>query len=155
MSEKLKPYPFCGEAAEISEPTESVAYSGGREIVRCDYCDNGIEPEWEFCAWCSRVLKDETGKRHPSPSGGWPPPSTGDGERVREALESLKGEHHSREWNGTIEVCIKAALSALSSPMPVSRDAVIEECAKWLELRLTPHLPKIADAMRAALKGTP
>jgi hypothetical protein len=20
--------------------------------IRCDICDNGVEPEWEFCAWC-------------------------------------------------------------------------------------------------------
>jgi len=21
-------------------------------INRCDNCDNGVEPEWPFCAWC-------------------------------------------------------------------------------------------------------
>jgi hypothetical protein len=23
---------------------------------RCDFCDNGIEPDWAFCPHCSRVL---------------------------------------------------------------------------------------------------
>lgn len=20
--------------------------------LRCDECDNGVEPAWDFCAWC-------------------------------------------------------------------------------------------------------
>ena len=23
-----------------------------KPIMRCDNCDNGVELEWEFCAWC-------------------------------------------------------------------------------------------------------
>lgn len=25
---------------------------GQLPTFRCDECDNGVEPEWEFCAWC-------------------------------------------------------------------------------------------------------
>lgn len=33
--------------------------------LRCDHCDNGIEQEWEFCAWCSAPI---AGNVHKDPT---------------------------------------------------------------------------------------
>jgi hypothetical protein len=30
-----------------------------RDLPRCDFCDNQIEPEWAFCPFCSRVADFE------------------------------------------------------------------------------------------------
>ena len=28
-------------------------------MVRCDECDNAIERDWNFCAWCGWQLKED------------------------------------------------------------------------------------------------
>lgn len=28
-------------------------------LDRCDQCDNGVEPEWPFCPWCGRQLRED------------------------------------------------------------------------------------------------
>jgi hypothetical protein len=131
------------------------AFSGGGEIVRCDYCDNGIEPEWEFCAWCSRVLKDETGKRHPRPSqaiqafsGGGETPNP-----RAELIEALKS-YRQADQDGVMvlvsrQACEEAAAllqdiadhllfnksipPGMLRPSTGDGERVREECAKILE----------------------
>ncbi len=28
-------------------------------VLRCEDCDNGIEPNWKFCAWCGSVAQED------------------------------------------------------------------------------------------------
>lgn len=62
----LAPAPVCVPAGEVPED-------------RCDYCDNGIEKEWLYCAFCGDPIGVEGNTAAPSPAS--------DG--VREALEKV------------------------------------------------------------------
>ena len=42
------PIPYCAECERRKLPA-----------LRCDECDNGVEPSWTFCPWCSRRLRED------------------------------------------------------------------------------------------------
>lgn len=47
------------------------------EIVRCDKCDNGIQPDWGYCAYCGDVLltADEKADAYCQTPGAMPIPA--------------------------------------------------------------------------------
>lgn len=46
---------WCEAAAKREGDAEIGAGAMARDplpVFRCDNCDNGVEVEWKFCAWC-------------------------------------------------------------------------------------------------------
>jgi hypothetical protein len=79
-----------------------------RTIVRCDQCDNGIESDWEFCAWCGCSLREPA----PCPDAG--PQMTFTDEQVDAALKAWFAGPQT-ETNMGLERSMRAAMTAAAA----------------------------------------